>query len=318
MPKENQSPQKIRSKNIFFIVSAIILIGIVNFFVNPLDLANTARNKSFSLGEVLPAGAPAYLSSTESLSRDSTIFKQVSSELDLENRSVIKNGFLSLLVKKAEEQAKEIAKIAENNNGFVENSNIYEVSDGIKNGSIAIRVPEDKFSAVMDEIKEIAVKVESEQINSTDVTDQLVDFDARLKNLIVSEERFLEILKKADTVEDILSVQKILNDVRGQIERLEAQLKNLSGRVSMSSISVSLTSEPDVQVFGIIWRPLYIAKQAVRDGLFDLRAYTDGLTRFIIRLPVLILKLATYFIGLFIVFLIGRKFYRWTRKKFFA
>lgn len=218
---------------------------------------------------------------------------QVQTEGVLTQRKIVKNGSLSLLVKKAEEAAEKIAKIASDFNGFVSYFGVYEVSEGVKAGTVTIRVPADKFSEATAKIKDLAVKVQSEDSNSSDITEQFVDLESRLKNLRAEEEQYLIILKQAVKVQDILEVSRRLFEVRNNIEQIQGQLKYMSQQVDMSTISVSLTSESEVKIFGIYWRPLANLKQSLRKMFEGLTGYADSLVKFIFALPVMLLWLAT-------------------------
>ena len=255
-------------------------------------------------GSPVGLGAPStgfFDEKTSTMESRSSDITNVVSEGELTQRKVIKNGSLSLFVKKAEEVADRIKGVAEKLSGFVSDSRIYEVSAGIKSGSITIRVPADKFDEAMREIKTFAVKVESENVNASDVTEQFIDLEARLKNLKAEEEQYIQIMKRAVTVEDTLNVAQRLSDVRGRIEQIEGQLQYLSRQVDMSTITVDLTAEEDVEVFGVRWRPLFVAKQAFRNMLTGLTRYVDAMIGFVFNIPLILLWLATFGIGGFIV-----------------
>ncbi|MCH7604835.1 DUF4349 domain-containing protein [Patescibacteria group bacterium] len=265
--------------------------------------AVTLRNTTFSGGGTQGLGsAPGIFSGaglfeTQKFAQDD-VSPQPFQEGELTQRNVIKNGTLSLLVKNAEEVAQSIQALAERLDGFIQNSRIYEVSDGVKSGNVTIRVPADDFNEAMSEIKKMATKVESENVNARDVTEQFVDLEARLKNFRAGEEQYLRIMDQADTVQDTLQVAQQLNRVRGQIEQIEGQLQFLSSQVDMSTITVSMTAEADIEVFGIQWRPLFILKQAFRDMLGGLTGYINAMIRFAFQLPVLLLWLATILVVL--------------------
>jgi len=216
------------------------------------------------------------------------------------DRKIIKNGSLDLLVKQAESATRSISAIAARLDGFTDASNVYEVSDGIKAASVTIRVPADNFNKAFDEIKKLAVKVRYENTSAQDVTAIFTDLDAQLKNYRAEEEQYQEIMKRAVKIEDVLNVASRLADVRGRIERLQGELNLLSRQISMSTISVSLTSEAEVEVFGIVWRPLTVLKQAAKNALSDLAGFVDYLIAGIVRLPVFLLKLAV-FVGIIFV-----------------
>ncbi len=232
----------------------------------------------------------------------------------LTQRKIVKNGSLSLLVKKAEETADRIAKIADDFKGFVSYSGIYEVSEGVKAGTITIRVPADKFNEALVKIKDLAVKVQSEESNSSDITEQFVDLESQLKNLQAEEQQYLIILKQAVRVQDILDVSQRLFEVRNSIEQIQGQLKYMSEQVDMSTISVSLTSESEVKIFGLYWRPLANLKQSLRKMFEGLTGYADALVKFIFALPVLLLWLVS--VG--VIAFLGWKVLRFVWKRFFS
>jgi uncharacterized coiled-coil protein SlyX len=265
------------------------------------------------LGAPVPAVSD-YLTKEEASSNSNNVISSPAEEGVLTQRKIVKNGSLSLLVKKAEETAASIAKIASDFNGYVSYSQIYEVSEGVKAGTVTIRLPADKFSEATAKIKELAVKVQNEESNTSDITEQFVDLESRLKNLQAEEQQYLNILKQAVKVQDILEVSQRLFEVRGNIEQIQGQLKYLSQQVDMSTISVSLTSESEVKIFGLYWRPLANLKQSLRKMFEGLTGYVDSLVKLVFALPVMLLWLVTAAVIAFL----GWKVLRFVWKKFFS
>ncbi len=299
-----------RLKKILLPGLAIIGILAIGFFIFQFA-ANQVANKQL----ISPRPTGELLFSSESgYNADESPGTTELDEGELTQRKIIRNGTLQLLVKKAEETAQEIKSISEKLNGFVSESYVYEVSQGTKSGNITIRVPADKFDTAMEGIKKLAVRVEKETINAKDVTEEFVDLEARLKNLRAEEEQYLGIMKQARTVEDTLKVTAKLSQVRGQIERIQGQLKYLSDKIDMATITANLTSEADVELFGIHWRPLFVVKQSFRNMLNSLTGYIDTIIAFLFVLPAILLWLITAVIVLFA----GHKIIRWLWQKFFA
>lgn len=205
-------------------------------------------------------------------------------------RKVIKNASVDMVVKNTEQAIEKIKSIASVNNGFVGNATVWETGDE-KRGNISIRVPSDVFDKALVSIKDLAVKVTREDINSRDVTEEFVDLEAQLKNYKAAEKQYLNILSRAYTVEDILKVRKELDRVRGNIERMQGRINYLSRQISMSTIAVSLTSEADVKVLGIVWSPWLEIKAGVRDMLTGIVGFVNLLIAFVFKLPLLILWL---------------------------
>jgi len=227
-----------------------------------------------------------------------------------QDKKIIRNGSLSVLVKDSEKVVNEITGVTESFKGFVENVSLYEYTEGVKSGYMTIRVPAESFFDVMNVIKGLAVKVENENVNTNDVTAEYVDLEANLKNLKAEEGQYQKIMDSAKSIEDILKVSERLSNVRNRIERLEGQLNLLSRQVSMSTISVSLTAEKQVKVFGIVWRPLTVIKQAFRDMLAGFVDLINWVINLVFKLPILILKLAIIVlivVGVWKVLMWGRR-----------
>jgi flagellar biosynthesis chaperone FliJ len=117
-----------------------------------------------------------------------------------------------------------------------ENSNDY---DRRLESNYTIRVPKLAFKTFFDVLKPMAKKIESQSINAQDVTEQFIDIESRLKNRKALEERYREILKQAKNVNDILNIERQLNQIRSEIESQEGRLKYLNDQVDMSTIQLT-------------------------------------------------------------------------------
>ena len=217
----------------------------------------------------------------------------ISPVVNTPDRKVITTGSLDVFVDDVEAAVENIRGIAGRLGGFVGNVQVYEVSTDTKAASMAVRVPATRFQEAMVDIKKLASKVERESVDSQDVTGQVVDVEARLRNLRAEEAQYVKIMEDAETVEDTLQVAAHLSRVRGEIEILASQLTSLQNQVVMATINVTLTSEADVEVFGIRWKPLFVIKQAFRDMLAGIVDYVNTLIQLFFRLPLLLLWLAT-------------------------
>ena len=105
---------------------------------------------------------------------------------------------------------------------------------------LVIRVPVEQYFALLTDLEGVAAKVKEKQAYASDVTEEWVDIEARLKNKRAAEERYLEILKKAKTIEEILQVEDKLRRVREEIEAKEGRLKYLRDRVAISTIRLTI------------------------------------------------------------------------------
>ena len=139
-------------------------------------------------------------------------------------RKIIRNADLSLEANSPEETQQKIGAIAESKGGFVIEST--QSSSDVKattrdTVTMTIRVPAAKFSESLDEIRKTANRVLVETVKGQDVTEEFIDIEAQLKTKKALEEQFLEIMKRSNSVEDALNVQRELAEVRGEIEKIE-------------------------------------------------------------------------------------------------
>ncbi|MCD6114807.1 DUF4349 domain-containing protein [bacterium] len=212
------------------------------------------------------------------------------------SRLIIKSGDLNIVVNNVPEAARKIIKFAEEQGGWVVSSNISK-EDEIPTGSVTVRVPVDKFEKTMTYIRGLAVKVEYEKSKGKDVTEEYVDLNSRLRNLEATENQFLEIMKKAQTIDEILKVQAELTKIRGKIERTKGRILYLERSAKMATISVNLALSEDLLPVPPAekWRPKYVAKQAWNNVVRFWRNVSYGVIKFfvygLIWLPLLIVVL---------------------------
>lgn len=228
-------------------------------------------------------------------------------------RKIIRTSSLEMVVQHPAEAANRIASIAEGLGGY-----IVSAADGgekAKAAILTIRVPAAQFELARAEIRKIGVTVESEKIDTQDVTSQYVDQDATLRNLKAEEAQYLGILKQATTVKDMLSVSEKLSEVRGQIEQQQAEFNTLSQQIEAVAITISLRTEAEAKEFGLNWRPWYQIKLAAGDGLEGIATYVSAMTAILFYVPTVLLWIATILIALLggfkTVNWIGRRWLGW-------
>ncbi len=197
-------------------------------------------------------------------------------------KKIIKNGSLTLVVDSTEGNVSTIAKLIEGKEGFVESSHVTDRGDAGKQASLTLRLPVASFSETMEALKALATLVEDERVSGQDVTEQFIDLEARLRNLKATEQQFLETLRRAFTIEDILKVQDRLSQVRSQIESLEGQLKYLANQTDLATINVTLSEEPTVTLSLRDFRPVTILKASVSVLVQGLIVLFNLLVQFVI------------------------------------
>lgn len=153
-------------------------------------------------------------------------------------RKLIKRGHLSFETKDVNETTTRIKNAVKVFNGYISDENQTNYSES-KNQSLQIRISSDSFDAFIEEVSKGVKKFDSKNITVQDVSEEFYDVQARLKTKKEIEANYIELLKKAKTVEDILSVERELGYIRTEIESMQGRLKYLGNQVSMSTVNIS-------------------------------------------------------------------------------
>ncbi len=120
------------------------------------------------------------------------------------------------------------------------------INNDRRSANLTLRIPADRFDDTVAALKKLEGEVIASSVDAKDVTDQLVDLDARLIALRAEEGRYLQLFASAKTVDEMLKVQMALSQLRQQIEQLAAQQKTTKDRVAYSTVTLSVasTAEP--------------------------------------------------------------------------
>lgn len=241
-------------------------------------------------------------------------------------RRVIQSGSLTLLVSDIAQASSRIKSIATAFGGFVQDSSVsgdrvspYGYPEtrvaAHKRGSMTVRVPAERFDEAFESIKAIAVRVESESTSAQDVSAQYVDLEAQLKNLRAAEERYLALIDRAQNVEEILKVESYLTSTRANIERTQGRLNLLSRQVAMSTISIELISVPSPSAETDAWRPMAVLRGALQELTKGLIDFADNAIKFLVTLPLLLIRIALWVVALLIAWSVGKWLYGKVRGK---
>lgn len=213
---------------------------------------------------------------------------QKSEEKTIEQK-IIKTGNLRFETSDLETTYNQIQTAVKNYKGIIQNDTEGKDYQSVfKN--ITVRIPSKNFDLFVKEISKGVAYFDNKEISSQDVTEEYIDIDARLKAKKILEARYLELLKKANKVSEMLEIETQLSAIREEIEAKEGQLRYMQNRVSMSTITIefykNVAEESGVTVsYGAkIWN-------AIKSGFFGISSFLLGLLEiwpFIILLSAII------------------------------
>jgi hypothetical protein len=107
------------------------------------------------------------------------------------------------------------------------------------NNTFSVKVPVPQFDELVTAISALDGKLLEKQINTQDVTGQMTDTKARIEARKQVREKYMEFLKQAKTMEDVLKVQLEINDVHEEIEVASSSLQSLQHQSSFSTVNIN-------------------------------------------------------------------------------
>jgi hypothetical protein len=181
------------------------------------------------------------------------------------DRMIIRTATLQLQVKDVAASMDQVRNVVGGHAGYITGSESRQEGDYTV-GSMTVQVPAAQFDAAMTQLRTLGVKVLNENVTSSDVTEEYTDLNSQLRNLQATETRILDLMKRAEQIDDVLTLDRELRGIQGEIERIQGRVNFLSKRTEMSTITVSLypeaiTVEPSAQP-AEAWDPVKIASQA--------------------------------------------------------
>ena len=198
------------------------------------------------------------------------------SETPAENpEKIIYSGDATVETTAFEKTIADLEAMIEKEGGFIESSsvngsNYYDSARGYtsrRSASYTLRVPSERFSAIMSNLSAFG-NVPYTYTYTENVTAQYYDVQARLQALQAQETRLVEMMKIAETVEDIITIEDKLTDVRYRIDSLQSSLNNWDRRVAYSTLNITVK---EVQVY----TPEKVTKITYGEELW--RAFTGAL-----------------------------------------
>ena len=207
---------------------------------------------------------------------------------------------ITVTVSKVENKIKELG-------GYIESSNISNnanySSKISRSASMTARIPKDKLDLFV-ELVEGNTNITDKSVNVDDVTLNYVDTESRKKALKTEEERLLQILENAETVEDLITVESRLADVRYELESIESQLRSYDNRIDYSTVYlyidevVTFTPVEKESATSRMGKGFMQSVNEVKEGIVEFAIW------FVIHIPQIVLLLIVVLIIILIIKLI--------------
>ncbi len=215
---------------------------------------------------------------------------------------IIKSGNLRFQSDDLDKTYNQIQIAVKKYNATIKNDSQYNDEDGLSR-RINIRIPNENFDAFITNISKGVSYFDEKNISSEDVTEEYIDVASRIKTEKVLEERYYDLLKKANKISEMLEIEKKLSEIREEIEAKEGRLKYIENKVSMSTLDITF------------YKPIAQGQKATvsyggRIGNAIISGF-NGISNFFISL----LGIWPVFVTLVVLFIVIRKRFKIKNKK---
>ena len=192
--------------------------------------------------------------------------------------------------------------------GYIENMDSYNGSSysggsGSRHANLTIRIPKDSLDGFLDMVSG-AGNVVRRYENVEDVTLSYVDLASHRDALRTEQERLLALLERAESLEDIITLENRLSDVRYQLESMESKLRTIDNQVDYSTLSLNVTEVREFTpvVEQNVWERI---AEGFSDSMEDIGdAAVEIMVWFLVNSPYLILFLL-FFAAIIIIIKLG-------------
>lgn len=193
------------------------------------------------------------------------------------DRKIVKTADLAIRVKDFQLFTNRLHAAVKQSGGYIAQEQQTQDAGEILN-TVTIKVPVDRFEDLVGELPGDSDKLEQKKITSDDVTMELVDIKSRLETKKEVRERYLDLLKQAHTMNDIITVQNEINDIQGQMDQAAGRMAWLGHSSAYSTINLKFYQlfdgiVPDNPTPGFAQR----LKESIGEGWNSLSAVLLGL-----------------------------------------
>jgi len=275
-------------------LAAVVILGTVGLVV-----LQNGEKRGEELASRTEDSGPPEASGKQVMTLDAAFAVRTGSAVD---RKVIEHTQMAVEVARLDEAQAEVLRITTAFGGYVQSSSFLNLTDN-QAWDFTLRVP-GATSAEVVRLLQALGSVQSSSSNRQDVTEEYTDLEARLTVMRQEEARLLELLRRANTIDDYLKVESHLTRVRIEIEQATGRLKLLAHNVEMATIGIRLTPArgaivpPPVGFAGLGKRLAAALRQGLNtvvelvSGALVLLA--AGLPLLIILIPALVIVLLVY------------------------
>ena len=209
-----------------------------------VEVTRVVTNEVVVEGEVVEVTVLAFADDADGMSEEALPATAPSSSNEPnaqppQQRLIIKDGDMTVLVDDTETAVTQATDVAVSVGGYIINQNVFDDPQGYRFATMRLGVPVDHFETALKVLRDLGT-VTNESASGVDVTDEFVDLNSRVDNLIATRDRLRSFLLDAVNVEEALRVNEELRRIEEEIAIIQGRINFLADRASFSTIDLTL------------------------------------------------------------------------------
>jgi hypothetical protein len=217
--------------------------GVQDAVVAPAEMAesvqSTAPSNAKSASMAMPTTPPVNNGSTAAKTTATTDGKKPEGSAQSPDFLIMYNGDVAMTVDDGK-----VASVLDK---------IIDLSEGAgghlgtrRDLGVTVRVPSVRFRETLAKIGELG-EITHQSITAEDVSEEFHDAEVRLANMKASQKRLQEFLAKSANMNDMLTLERELERISMDIDRVEGRMRFLKEHVAFSTLTIALTARPKSQ-----------------------------------------------------------------------
>ncbi|OPZ98088.1 MAG: hypothetical protein BWY70_01323 [Bacteroidetes bacterium ADurb.Bin408] len=227
----------------------LIVFLIFSVFINiAISCSSSEKNDKFELSPtsgIISNESAAVNDETAALEEGKSKQEQNAVTIMPEQRKLIKTGQMKFETDNMDETRARINQAVSKHNAYISNEQAGTEYDRVTN-TLVIRVNAQNFDNLVNDIGNGVEKFDTKTIDVNDVTEEYVDIQSRLKTKKELENRYLELLKKAVKVSEMLEIEQQIGYLRTEIESIEGRMRYMNDRIEFSTLTVTFYKKTEI------------------------------------------------------------------------
>lgn len=152
---------------------------------------------------------------------------------------MIYSGYMELETQDFDKASADMESLVKELGGYFQQSSVSNGSSGYRHGSYTVRIPAAEFESFFRQAGEVC-HMTYKNTNADNISESYYDTEARLETARIKLDRLQELLAKATTMEDIITIESAISETEWSIEELSGTLRHYDAQVDYSTIDVEL------------------------------------------------------------------------------